>query len=84
MSELVCQQAAARVVVRSVLAGGKDDVVIDRVGAGAELAGGCRCARIGVQADVAQVRAEARLHEGARGGIEGVTRGAKDFVNQRR
>lgn len=78
------QQSLAALRMRRILIGGEDDVAaggirqrLDRLG------GGCRFG-IGVDSDLAEVMAEAGLHEGADGGVERLAGGAQRIVDDRR
>jgi hypothetical protein len=78
--ELVAQQLTAAPRAGRVAAGAEDDVVADRVGAGAGGARRRRGAGVVVDAYVAQVAAEPRLHVGACGRLERAAGGAQHRV----
>ena len=70
VGQFVGEEGAARVRGGGILAGGKGDVRAGRVGVGIDGASGFGGVRVGVDADVAEVMAEAGLEEGACGGVE--------------
>jgi hypothetical protein len=72
--QLVREEVPSGLRRRRVLAAAEDHVRADRVRKRAGIARGFGGARIGVNADVAEVTAEARFHVEAGGGIEGPAR----------
>jgi len=70
VGQLVCEQASSRGAVRVEAAGAEDDGVADCVGEAVDFAGRLRGAVVRVNANAAEVAAEAGLEERAGGAVE--------------
>ena len=81
MSKFVGEEGAAGAGVRGVLASVEGNMRAYGVRVGVDRARGSGGCRIGVDADVAEIMAEAGLEEGASGGVERMARRTKDVTD---
>ena len=75
VSELMSEQT------RGGSTGAEDDVIASRIGEGMDRTSGCGGVGIRVDANIAKINAEARLEEGAPGGVERLTRGTENILD---
>ena len=73
VGQLVGQQVLAVGHFGGILAGGKVDVAAGGEGVGVDGPGRLACVGVGMDADVAEILAEARLHEAPRPVVKGMT-----------
>lgn len=78
------EQPSAGFGVRPVLPGGKRDIAADRIGARVDGLRRCRALAVGMHAHIAEIGAEARLHEAARRRIERPAGRAQHLMHDRR
>src|SRR6266513_1863748 len=81
MSKFVGEEGAARVCGGRILTGGENDVRAGSIGMSVDGAGRVGGVRVGVDADIAEVVAEARLEEGACGGVQRMARRAENVTD---
>jgi hypothetical protein len=84
VSQLVGEEPPPGRGCRLVPAAAHDDMPANGVRAGMHRCRGAAGLLVGMDADGAEVLAEARFHEGPRGGIEGMAGGSQDLVHDRR
>ena len=84
MGQLMRDQSPPLACFHRELAAAKHNVVSESVGVGVNGAGGVGGRRIGVNAHMAEVVAEAGLEEGASGGVERMAGGTEDIADDAR
>src|SRR5688572_7913942 len=81
MGQFVGDEVAAAVGIRLVFAGSEGDVVARGVGVGVDGAGGVAGLRVGMDSHLAEIMAEAGLHEITRARVQRVPRRRERAMN---